>query len=119
MSCLQSEDRLAATETHKYQLTKALASWLEANNILTLQLLHAYILLALYEICNAYYPAAYLTVGHCARLGYAYGLNDIMNAVQVLPKPQTFVEQEERRRTWWAGIIPLCFIGSSISLALN
>lgn len=63
---------------------------LERQGIISLPLLQATMIVALYEISNAVYPAAYLTVGHCARLGQAMGLHDRRSLVQMFPVPRQF-----------------------------
>ncbi|KAJ6782300.1 hypothetical protein PWT90_00623 [Aphanocladium album] len=68
-------------------------------------LLQSAILLAYYEISSAIYPAAFLTVGHCARLGQAMGIHGRRNAPQMFESSVSWVEVEEMRRTWWAVFI--------------
>ncbi|KAJ3476159.1 hypothetical protein NLG97_g9214 [Lecanicillium saksenae] len=63
------------------------------------------ILLGYHEISSAIYPAAFLTVGHCARLGQAMGIHDRRNAPQMFKSSVSWVEVEEMRRTWWAVFI--------------
>ncbi|KAK0960509.1 hypothetical protein LTS01_020868 [Friedmanniomyces endolithicus] len=84
---------LASTQppqTQLYQDVKSLYAYLESQNALSLQTIQALLLIALYEIGHAIYPAAYLTTGHAARLGHALGLH---------------ARDEERRRVWWAVIL--------------
>ncbi|UKZ48109.1 hypothetical protein TrVGV298_002345 [Trichoderma virens] len=104
MHCQPRKDyELARTEL--YALVKQGCSDAEQNNILSVKLLQASLLVALYEIGNAIYPAAYLTIGHCARLGYAMGIHNRQNAPQMFPRPASWAESEERRRVWWAVIV--------------
>jgi hypothetical protein len=70
-----------------YGLAKACCSHVERSNILSVRLLQATLLITLYEIANAIYPAAYLSVGHCARLGHAIGIHDFKRAPQMLHTP--------------------------------
>jgi hypothetical protein len=91
-----------SVRTPFYHATKRYHSHLEGSSILSVPTLQAGILLALYEIGHAIYPAAYLTVGACARYAYALGLS--VKGVSVR-KPTTMVEAEERRRVWWAILI--------------
>ncbi len=98
---------LASTQppqTQLYQDVKSLYAYLESQNALSLQTIQALLLIALYEIGHAIYPAAYLTTGHAARLGHALGLH-ARDVPQMLPRPTTWTEQEERRRVWWAVIL--------------
>lgn len=70
----------------------------------SLQLLQATILLSLYEMGHAIYPAAYISVGACIRYALALGINESLtvnfNSPGVMP-----LEQEEKRRAWWAVLI--------------
>lgn len=70
-----------------YQAAKDLLSRLEACNVISLRVLQAALLIALYEISNAIYPAAYLTVGHCARVGHVLGIHS-KSAPQKLIQPR-------------------------------
>ena len=61
---------------------------IETQNFLSLNLLQAELLVALYEIGHAIYPAAYISVGHCARLGHALSLQDLGTAYRILALPR-------------------------------
>lgn len=76
---------------------------LESYGMLSIQVLQAGILLALYEIGHAIYPAAFLSVGYCARFAHALGINS--GATSQISKVTTLIEVEERRRVWWAIVI--------------
>ncbi|KAL6809509.1 fungal-specific transcription factor domain-containing protein [Trichoderma camerunense] len=91
--------------TEMYTLVKQGCLEAEQNNVLSVKLLQAFLLVVLYEIGNAIYPAAYLTIGHCARLGYAMGIHNRLNAPQMFSQPVSWAEAEERRRVWWAVIV--------------
>lgn len=91
--------------TSLYWTAKQFYSMVEANNTYSVYLIQAAILLALYEISHAIYPAAYLSTGTCARLGHAMGLHEKKHTQQMLRRPDTWTEQEEIRRVWWAVII--------------
>lgn len=73
--------------TEMYALVKQGCLEAEQNNVLSVKILQALLLVALYEIGNAIYPAAYLTIGHCARLGYAMGIHNRLNAPQMFSQP--------------------------------
>lgn len=75
----------------------------EAMGDLSNRLLQATMLLTVYEIGQAHYPAAYLSAGHCARLGYALGINNRQNAPQVTRSAfgDDWLEEEEIKRMWW------------------
>ncbi|EXJ68347.1 uncharacterized protein A1O5_08139 [Cladophialophora psammophila CBS 110553] len=89
-----------------YNLSKGYANMVESSGLMSLQLLQANILVAAYEIGHAIYPAAYLSTGHCARIGHALGLNDRRHAPQMLKKRTgAWGELEEMKRTWWATML--------------
>jgi len=90
--------------TQLYQDVKSFYSYVEARNGFSAHTLQALLLIALYEMGHGIYPAAYLTVGNAARLGYAMGVHS-PKAPQILPPCMTWTEQEERRRIWWGIVI--------------
>lgn len=77
--------------------------YLEVEGSFSLLVLQAGILVALYELGHGIYPAAFLSIGQCARYAHALGLN----AGHMVPATKVFtlVEVEERRRVWWAIVI--------------
>ncbi|CAM1508725.1 Fc.00g055730.m01.CDS01, partial [Cosmosporella sp. VM-42] len=77
---------------------------LEFAGILSAECLEAGLLISLYEIGHAIYPAAYLSVGTCLRYGNALGLGG-PGALR-LRRPLNRVEMEENKRLW-CGIILL------------
>lgn len=91
------------TRTPLYYAVKHFHLQVEGSNIFSLPVLQAGVLLALYELGHAIYPAAYLSVGACARYGHALGIScsGSLQTKRVL----TLVEVEERRKTWWAIVI--------------
>ncbi|GAB7335616.1 hypothetical protein MBLNU13_g07943t2 [Cladosporium sp. NU13] len=89
----------------RYQKVKLALFALEQSARFSTNLLAAYAILALHEIGHGIFPAAYLTVSNLARLFCALGLHDRTKATQVLPRPDTWTEMEERRRLWWAVLI--------------
>ncbi|KAL8718867.1 MAG: hypothetical protein Q9225_004057 [Loekoesia sp. 1 TL-2023] len=76
----------------------------EVAGIFSLQLLQAAILVSLYEVGHAIYPAAYLSVGACARYALALGIDAYM-MVDLNSAALTLLDQEEKRRAWWAVLI--------------
>ncbi|KAL2698184.1 hypothetical protein AAEP93_010894 [Penicillium crustosum] len=72
----------------------------ESFSILVLQ---AGVLIALYELGHGIYPAAFLSIGACARYAHALGINVSRTAPN--RRVLTLVEVEERRRVWWAIVI--------------
>ncbi|KAF7563369.1 hypothetical protein G7046_g707 [Stylonectria norvegica] len=76
------------------------------NGNLCIHTLQAGILIACYELGHAIYPAAYLTVGGCARYGLALGIDRLcLEAGGVGDALRSWQEIEERRRAWWAVLI--------------
>lgn len=74
----------------------------ESAGMLSLHLLQAGILLAVYEFGHAIFPNAYITIGRCARIGHALGIHHGASAPPLLRPPTSWTEMEERSRVWWA-----------------
>ena len=89
--------------TPLYHAVKRFHLQVQDSSTLSLPVLQAGVLLALYELGHGIYPAAFLSVGACARYGHALGIScsGSLQARRVL----TLVEVEERRKTWWAIVI--------------
>ncbi|KAL6701103.1 hypothetical protein J3F84DRAFT_392762 [Trichoderma pleuroticola] len=68
-----------------YQLVKTFYADVEATGPMSVHILQAAVFIAIYEIDQAIYPSAYLSVGTCASKPGLSG-----------------VELEEHRRVWWA-----------------
>lgn len=77
--------------------------YLEVESAFSILVLQARILMALYELGHGIYPAAYLSIGTCARYAHALGIN--VSRTVPTRRVLTFVEVEERRRVWWAIVI--------------
>ncbi|MCJ1265250.1 hypothetical protein MMC22_005125 [Lobaria immixta] len=90
--------------TRAYLAAKRLLVDAESAGILTLQILQAILLVTIYEIGHGIYPAAYITIGTCARYGTALGIDRQKPSENGSPSLSE-VEQEERRRVWWAIVI--------------
>jgi hypothetical protein len=71
----------------RYQRIKLALFVLEQSARFSTNLLAAYALLALHEIGQGIFPAAYLTVSNLARFFCALGLHDRTKATQILPRP--------------------------------
>ncbi|KAF2098374.1 hypothetical protein NA57DRAFT_66687 [Rhizodiscina lignyota] len=89
----------------RYASTKRLASHLESRHLLSVRFLQGLLLVGLYEMAHAIYPAGYLTVGHCARVAGAMGINNLKGVAQMFPSPRSVTELEEMRRVTWGIII--------------
>jgi hypothetical protein len=98
-------DNRETPRTTFYALTKEFYSSVESSGVGSIRLLQAGSLIALYEIGHAIYPEAYLSVGHCGRLGQAIGLHDTAGIPQLALQPDSWDEMEERRRVWWGVFI--------------
>jgi hypothetical protein len=88
-----------------YCLSKGFYARVEAAGIVSLQVLQAGILIAVYELGHAIFPAGYLSVSHAASLGIVLGLHDRKNATQMFREPDTWTEREEERRAWWGVVV--------------
>lgn len=75
----------------------------ESSCSLELRVLQAIILMAIFELGHAIYPAAYLTVGYCVRYGSALGLHKAVEHYS--EEGFSITESEERRRSWWAILV--------------
>jgi Fungal specific transcription factor domain len=87
-----------------YFTLKDLCLQAEMAGMLSLELLQALILLTIYEYSHAIYPAAYISIGACARYGQAMGI-DKQRQVEIDAQKFDLEEQEERRRVWWSVVI--------------
>lgn len=106
LCCLPVLDDEGEGKSSLYRLAKSFYSEVEGTESLSVQVLQAAVCIALFEIGNAIYPAAYLTVGACARYGTAMGLDKI-NKDRTGGDYHTgsWIEFEETRRVWWAILI--------------
>ena len=68
-------------------------------------MLQAGILIAIYELGQAIYPAAYLTVGACARFGLGLAINTLSKAPPGGVDERSWNEIEEKQRVWWAVLL--------------
>lgn len=73
----------------------------ELSGSLTFRTLQALVLVAIYELGQAIYPSAYLTVGYCARYGIALGIDRTIDSLY----SSKLDGSEEERRTWWTIIL--------------
>ena len=89
--------------TPLYHAAKHFYLDVEGSSVFSILILQAGVLVALYELGHGIYPAAFLSIGACARYAHALGINvsRTVNTKRVL----TLVEVEERRRVWWAIVI--------------
>ncbi|EAW15380.1 putative transcription factor [Aspergillus fischeri NRRL 181] len=85
-----------------YSISKSFLATLEAGGLVSLVYLQAMILVAVYEYSHSIYPAAWMTVGACARLADLLGLSSGTDSMKVMSRATTWTEVEEKRRVWWA-----------------
>lgn len=89
--------------TPLYETVKLLHFKIETSGVLSVLVLQAAILIALYELGHAVYPAAFLSLGSCARYATALGID---KTVLLSTAGKThWIEEEERRRIWWAILV--------------
>ncbi|KAH7409419.1 hypothetical protein BKA64DRAFT_742516 [Cadophora sp. MPI-SDFR-AT-0126] len=80
-----------------YKALKASYLELEQAGVQSLRLIQGGLMIAVYELGHGIYPAAYTTVGICARQAISLGINR-----QVIPQfLQPWPEWEEEIRVWW------------------
>lgn len=102
--CMKLSSSLTTTgKTVLYRTAKQFYSEVESSGILSVPVLQACVLIAIYEIGHALYPAAFLTVGYCAR--YAAALEIDKSITPDLLDKLPWNEVEEQRRVWWSVII--------------
>jgi hypothetical protein len=77
---------------------------LELAGISTFTRLQASLLITVYELGHAILPAAYVSIGGCARQGIVLGIHD-RQAPQLLRKSRNWLDWEERLRAWWLVVI--------------
>lgn len=94
-------DPTARTAT--YRAAKQFGFELETAGVISLRVLQGMILVSLYEIGHAIYPAAFMSVAASVR--YAQGLGIQPGGMQRLKLPLSWVEEEERKRVWWSAFL--------------
>jgi len=83
-----------------YYTTKCFYSLLQSSGRVSLELLQAGLLIAIYEHSQALCEASALSISICARIGYALGLHrTIQPGIGSGDMPKK--DLEERRRVWW------------------
>lgn len=95
----------ADPETPLYTTVKQYLIDLEISGIFTLQTLQSCIFITIYELGHAIYPSAYISIGTCTRYAFALGISWRPSAGPGTNNPLSWIDQEERRRVWWAIII--------------
>lgn len=98
-------EALQNPQTSFYLSVKEFFFLVESAGLLTIQLLQGGLLLAVYELGHAIFPAAYLTIGRCTKIGQAMNIHNTAGTPQMILSPATWSEVEERQRVWWATIV--------------
>lgn len=80
-----------------YERLKAVSLQFEVAGIESLSVVQSGIMIATYELGHGIYPAAYVSVAHCARKAISIGLHK-KEVPQFL---QPWPEWEEEIRVWW------------------
>ncbi len=89
--------------TATYRAAKAYYLDLEISGAMSVQILQAGILIALFELGHAIYPSAFLSVASCARYASALGIG--WRTASGGESPIDWVDLEERNRSWWAIVL--------------
>ncbi|EHK39475.1 hypothetical protein TRIATDRAFT_323033 [Trichoderma atroviride IMI 206040] len=97
--------------TATYIETKRFGFELEASGMFSLRVLQGLLLVAFYEVGHAIYPAAFMSIAACVRYAHALGIHP--GGLQRLKLPLTWVEEEERKRVWWAAFLLDRFVSLS------
>jgi hypothetical protein len=76
-----------------YTAAKRFLALMESSGMTSLLVLQAHILVALYEIGQAIYPAAWMSAGACVRYGLLLGIHGHESSAQLLGRPvSTFIK---------------------------
>ncbi|UKZ45872.1 hypothetical protein TrVGV298_000065 [Trichoderma virens] len=98
-----SSSLTTTAKTVLYRTAKQFHFEVESSGILSVAVLQAGVLIAIYELGHAIYPAAFLSIGQCAR--YAAALEIDKSITSRLLDKLPWNEVEEQRRVWWSIII--------------
>lgn len=92
--------RITTPRTDLYHAVKQFYFDMENSGALSIQVLQAAILIAIYEVGHAIYPAAILSVGSCARYASCLGIDTTARPPKSMQLP--WIEVEECCRIWWS-----------------
>jgi hypothetical protein len=90
-------------KTPAYLAAKSFFLDLEIQGFVSLQILQAEILIALFELGHAIFPSAAVSIEACVRYGCALGIN--WDAKFPAKRPFSWVASAELNRVWWAVVI--------------
>jgi hypothetical protein len=93
-----------SAHTALYLASKRYFTELQTAGIFSVPIVQASVLISLYELGHSIYPAAFLSIGVCARYGAVLELDKDIT-LHRSDSPIPWQELEERRRLWWAILI--------------
>jgi hypothetical protein len=93
----------SASRTLLYSSSKRFYSEIEAAGFSSIQVLQAGVLISLYEVGHAIYPAAFRSIGACVTYARTFRIDE--QEVARTDGKIDWIESEERRRVWWAILI--------------
>ncbi|OPB47156.1 Zn2Cys6 transcriptional regulator [Trichoderma guizhouense] len=96
-------EQVSGPRTPLYQITKYLQFRIEHSGALSLQVIQASVLIAIYEMGHGIYPSAFLSISECARYATALGIDKSILCRDLNGVSRN--ELEERRRVWWAILV--------------
>jgi hypothetical protein len=89
--------------TELYGIAKQFHFGVETAGLMSIHVLQAGVVIALYELSQAIYPAAHLSVSACARYGFALGIDKLgLELIASGNGRRPWIEIEEMRRVWWS-----------------
>jgi hypothetical protein len=94
-----------ASQSRLYVVLKQELAALQNQGYVSVGLLQAAILFAVYEMGHSIYPAAYLSVGRCVNIAHVMGLHNRRSAPQAISRPTFWSETEELTRVWCAILV--------------
>ncbi|KAK2593326.1 hypothetical protein QQS21_008969 [Conoideocrella luteorostrata] len=112
LCCLSVDDRIRNEGRHPlYLLVKQIYAEVERVEEPCLEVMQAALFIAVFEMGDAIYPAAHLTVGALIRYGIAMGMDKInldrmgAGAAAGATAGASWLDIEEMRRVWWGALI--------------
>lgn len=92
--------RITAPKTELYHAVKQFYFDVEASGLLSIHVLQAAILITIYEVGHAIYPAALLSVARCAQYATCLGIDATARPPQSMGL--SWIRTEECCRIWWS-----------------
>jgi hypothetical protein len=79
-----------SSQTDMYMAAKRFLSLMEAGGVISPLVLQAMLMLTVYEIGQAIYPAAWMSVGMCSRYGQLLGINEPPGSSHLIGRPVSY-----------------------------